>query len=57
MLSWTTTETQNTAIHSSFELDSNENTLRKAIEACADKAIGMLKTNIQDDALSIIRME
>lgn len=54
MLNWTTTETLNTAIHSTCELDSNENTLRKTIEACADKAIGLLKTNIQDDSLYLL---
>jgi hypothetical protein len=54
MLNWTTTETLNTTIHSTFELDTEENTLRKTIEACADKAIGLLKTNIQDDSLYVL---
>lgn len=54
MLNWTTTETLNTTIHSSFELDTEENTLRKTIEACADKAIGLLKTNIEDDSLYVL---
>ncbi len=54
MLNWTTTETLNTTIHSSYELDTEENTLRKTIEACADKAIGLLKTNIEDDSLYVL---
>lgn len=54
MPNWTTTETLNTTIHSSYELDTEENTLRKTIEACADKAIGLLKTNIEDDSLYVL---
>lgn len=54
MLNWTTTETQNTTIHSASELDTNENTLCKTIEACADIAISLLKTNIQDDSLYLL---
>ncbi len=54
MLNWTTTETLNTTIHSTFELDTEESTLRKTVEACANKAIGLLKTNIQDDSLYVL---
>lgn len=54
MLNWTTTEKLNTTLHSTSELDSDENTLRKTIEACADKAISLLKTNIQDDSLYLL---
>ncbi len=54
MLNWTTTETLNTKIHSASELNTEESTLRKSIEACADKAIGLLKTNIQDDSLYLL---
>ncbi len=54
MLNWTTTERLNTTLHSTSALDSDENTLRKTIEACADKAIGLLKTNIQDDSLYLL---
>lgn len=54
MLNWTTTETQKITIHSTSELATEENTLRKIIEACADKAIGLLKSNIQDDSLYLL---
>ena len=54
MLNWTTTKTLNNTLHSATELASEENILRKAIEACADKAISLLNTNIQDDSLYLL---
>lgn len=54
MLNWTTTEALNTTIHSTSELDIDESKICKTIEACADKAIGLLKTNIQDDSLYVL---
>lgn len=54
MLNWNTTETLNSTLHSITELETHENTLRKAIEACADKAIDLLKINIQDDSLYVL---
>lgn len=54
MLNWTTTETLNATIHSTSELDIDESKICKTIEACADKAIGLLKTNIQDDSLYVL---
>ena len=54
MLNWTTTETPNTTIHSTSELNIDESKICKTIEACADKAIGLLKTNIQDDSLYVL---
>lgn len=54
MLNWTTTETLNAKIHSTSELTIEESTLRKSIEACADRAIGLLKANIQDDSLYLL---
>jgi hypothetical protein len=54
MLNWTTTEVLNTTIHSTSELNTAESTLRKTIEACTDKAISLLKTNIQDDSLYLL---
>jgi hypothetical protein len=54
MLNWTTTETLNTIIHSTSELEINESKICKTIEACADKAIGLLKANIQDDSLYVL---
>ncbi len=54
MLNWTTTETPNATFHSTAVLDTEENQIRKAIEACADKAINLLNTNIQDDSLYVL---
>ncbi len=54
MLNWTTTEVLNTTIHSTSELDIDESKICKTIEACADKVIGLLKTNIQDDSLYLL---
>ena len=54
MLNWTTTEVLNTTIHSTSELDVQESKICKTIEACADKAIDLLKTNIQDDSLYVL---
>jgi hypothetical protein len=54
MLNWTTTVTPNTRIHSISELGIEESTLRKTIEACTDKSIDLLKTNIQDDSLYLL---
>lgn len=54
MLNWTTTEKLNTLIHSTSELDIDESKICKTIEACADKAIGLLKNNIQDDSLYLL---
>ena len=54
MLNWTTTEALNTTVHSTSELDIDESKICRTIEACADKAIGLLKTNIQDDSLYVL---
>jgi hypothetical protein len=54
MLNWTTTQTHDATLHSASVPDTEENALRKTIEACADKAIGLLKTNIQDDSLYLL---
>jgi len=54
MLNWTTTEILNTTLHSTCVFDTEENTIHKTIEACADKAISLLKTNIQDDSLYLL---
>lgn len=54
MLIWTTTETLNTTVHSASEPNIDEHSLCKTIEACAEKAIGLLKANIQDDSLYVL---
>ncbi len=54
MLNWTTTETLNATLHSTAVLDTEENQIRKAIEACADKTINLLNTNIQDESLYVL---
>lgn len=54
MLNWTTTQTLNTTVHITSTLDTEETNLRKTIEACAEKAISLLKSNIQDDSLYLL---
>jgi hypothetical protein len=54
MLNWTTTQTFNTIIHTTSAPSTTEHDLRNTIETCAEKAISLLKSNIQDDSLYLL---
>ena len=54
MLTWNTTPDTNHLIHSTHIDESSEKTVKLAIEACTDKAVSFLKTNIQDDSLYLL---
>lgn len=54
MLTWNTHQTPNRTTHAALMNDSGEQQVRHAIESCADKAIHLLKNNIQDDSLYLL---
>ncbi len=54
MLNWNTRHIDNRVIHEVFVAETSEKSLRQSIEACTDKAIASLKTNIQDDSLYLL---
>lgn len=54
MLNWTINTELNSTIYSTSETGSDQQSLRTSLEACADKAIGLLNTNIQDDSLYLL---
>jgi hypothetical protein len=54
MLNWTITQTENQFIHTTSIADASEMALRKTIEKCTDKAVSLLKNNIQDDSLYLL---
>lgn len=54
MLSWTRSQTNDRIIHSAEMTGSSEQQIRQALESCADKAIALLDTNIQDDSLYLL---
>jgi len=54
MLTWNSVQTLNTTVHATSEFDTAENTLRKTVEACTDKAISLLNNNIQNDSLYLL---
>jgi hypothetical protein len=54
MWNWTSNQTGNQIIHSLLVSETSEKTVRQLIEASADKAIHLLKKNIQDDSLYLL---
>jgi hypothetical protein len=54
MLNWNTTQSANTILHALTVTETTELHIRKTIEAGTDKAIDLLKTNIQDDSLYLL---
>lgn len=54
MLNWTINTELNSTIYSTLETGSDQQSLRTSLEACADKAIGLLNANIQDDSLYLL---
>ncbi|RYY04124.1 MAG: hypothetical protein EOO53_04325 [Gammaproteobacteria bacterium] len=54
MLTWNTTPDTNHLIHSTQIDDPSEKIVKLAIEACTDKAVSLLKTNIQDASLYLL---
>jgi hypothetical protein len=54
MLNWTTNHTGTQIVHAISVAETSEKTVRQIIEASADKAIQLLKQNIQDDSLYLL---
>jgi len=54
MLIWNTTQSQNQTLHTLTIPETTELKIRKTIEACTDKAVSLLKNNIQDDSLYLL---
>lgn len=54
MFNWNTTQSNNQILHSVRVSETTELQVRKTIEACADKAIGLLENNILDDSLYLL---
>src|SRR4051812_8538168 len=54
MLNWNCNTANNTVIHYTIVAETDDTSLRLAIEACAEKAIKLLKENIQDDSLYLL---
>lgn len=54
MLIWNTTQSQNQTLHTLTSHETTELKIRNTIEACTDKAVSLLKTNIQDDSLYLL---
>jgi hypothetical protein len=54
MLNWNTTHSNNQTLHCLRVSNTAELQIRKTIEACADKAISLLASNIQDDSLYLL---
>lgn len=54
MFNWTTHQTESGIVHSISISETSEKTVRHLIEASADKAIQLLKKNIQDDSLYLL---
>lgn len=54
MLNWNSTTANNTIIHNTDVAETDDTSLRLAIESCAEKAIKLLKENIQDDSLYLL---
>lgn len=54
MLNWTTNQTGSRTIHSLSIFETSEKVVRQLIEASTDKAIHLLKKNIQDNSLYLL---
>lgn len=54
MLNWTTNQTGSRTIHSLSVFETSEKVVRQLIEASTDKAIHLLKKNIQDNSLYLL---
>jgi hypothetical protein len=54
MLTWTTEAIENRIIHSASTSETSEKAVRQIFEASTDKAIQLLKKNIQDDSLYLL---
>ena len=54
MLNWNCNTANNTVIHNAIVAETDDTSLRLAIEACAEKAIKLLKENIRDDSLYLL---
>lgn len=54
MLTWNIHQTINNTLHATSVTGTTEQDIRKTIEACTDKAINLLKNNIQDDSLYLL---
>lgn len=54
MLTWTSHKDGNKTAYAISVSDTSEKAIRQIIEDCADKAIALLKQNIQDDSLYLL---
>ena len=54
MLIWNISKEKKHIIHSAFTSETDEGAFCQAVEACAEKAISLLQTNIQDDSLYLL---
>jgi hypothetical protein len=54
MLNWNSNTNNNTIIHNTVIAETDDTSLRLAIEACAEKSINLLKENIQNDSLYLL---
>jgi hypothetical protein len=54
MLTWNTTSLNNHVLHTASVSETDDQYIRRAIETCTDKAVSLLKNNIQDDSLYLL---
>lgn len=54
MYNWLTTQTEQSLNYILLTTDTDEKLVKKSIEASTEKAIGLLKENIQDDSLYLL---
>ena len=54
MYNWLTTQTTNSSIYTLLTTDTDEKLVKKSIEISTEKAISLLKENIQDDSLYLL---
>jgi len=54
MFNWIIHQTENQIVHMTSVSDTSEKAVRQTIEACADKAIHLLRKNIQDNSLYLL---
>lgn len=54
MLTWTSQHNQTNTFHIALVTETSETTIKKCVEACAEKAVQMLNENIQDNSLYLL---